>query len=133
MESRKEVTKRRNHTVDSFNDQTQFHMDLDLNVSNEYDNFQIIQSREFSNLKSNSSLLNQKDTNDLNLKSTIYTDDGNFVVISSKPINIVNNVSQNQTHEGKSPIQQSLKNYITHSFNLIKESANYLSGNYKSI
>ena len=53
-----------------------------------------------------------------------------YVMIPSQPININ---SDDQYSKKSTPIQESLKYYINNSLNIIKESANYLSGNYKSI
>jgi serine/threonine protein kinase len=57
-----------------------------------------------------------------------------YEFIVSNPINIKENKknSMEQSHSG-TPIQDSLKYYIHNSINIIKESANYISGNFKSI
>ncbi len=54
-----------------------------------------------------------------------------YVMIQSNPIDIkkINSTVEKQS----TPIKDSLKYYINNSINIIKESANYLSGNYKSI
>ncbi len=51
-------------------------------------------------------------------------------MINSKPINIENN---SQSNENKIKIKEHFKHYFNTSITLLKESANYLSGNYKSI
>jgi serine/threonine protein kinase len=57
-----------------------------------------------------------------------------YEFIVSNPINIKENKKNiiEQSHSG-TPIQDSLKYYIHNSINIIKESANYISGNFKSI
>jgi hypothetical protein len=64
-----------------------------------------------------------------------------YEFISSNPINIKSNKNNNtntntnnleQSHSS-TPIHDSLKYYINNSINIIKESANYISGNFKSI
>jgi hypothetical protein len=94
---------------------------------------------------------------ELSIESNIHTNDNNinedmnvenesfeeinkekYEFIVSNPINININIKENkknnieQSHSG-TPIQDSLKYYIHNSINIIKESANYISGNFKSI
>jgi hypothetical protein len=83
-------------------------------------------------------------TNDNNINDDINVENESFEEINkekyefivSNPINI--NIKENkknsieQSHSG-TPIQDSLKYYIHNSINIIKESANYISGNFKSI
>jgi hypothetical protein len=58
-----------------------------------------------------------------------------FVIINSKPINIVNdfNFNNSPSNDNKTRIKEQFKHYFNTSINLLKESANYISGNYKSI
>ena len=51
---------------------------------------------------------------------------------SSKPIGINKNKLNNNNNHNNSPITESIKYYISSSINIIKESANYISGNHKS-
>ena len=57
----------------------------------------------------------------------------NYILLTSNPININKNINNiNNINNGKI-VPNSLKTYINTSINILKESANYLTGNYKSI
>ncbi len=123
-----------NRTRNTSESSTMFDIDIDSGSDN---NFHLINSSDIKK-KSFSELDDEQHETSVLIekKNPLYNGDDSFIIISSKPINIdIKNEQKIKSSnvEGVSPLQTSLKNYITHSFNLIKESANYLSGNYKSI
>jgi serine/threonine protein kinase len=88
------------------------------------------------------SIENNTATTDNNMNEDMNVENESFEEINkekyefivSNPINIKENKKNSieQSHSG-TPIQDSLKYYIHNSINIIKESANYISGNFKSI
>ncbi len=99
--------------------------DVDLNFNN------IIEDSKNSN--SSNSEESEDDFIDIaNDKKNNEKNNDKFVIINSKPINI--NIEQNSpSNDNKIRIKEQFKQYFNTSITLLKESANYLSGNYKSI
>jgi serine/threonine protein kinase len=103
--------------------------DVDLNFDN------IIEGSKNSNHSdsTDSESSNEDFIDIINSKNDSKND--KFVVIKSKPINIENEFIYNNSpsNDNKTRIKEQFKHYFNTSINLLKESANYLSGNYKSI
>lgn len=99
--------------------------DIDLNFDN------IIEGSKNTNNSYDSS---ESDEDFIDIKNE-KNDNKNdrFVIIKSAPINIENNIVNSPPNDNKIRIKEQFKQYFNTSINLLKESANYLSGNYKSI